>query len=242
MHEENLLVIGASSALGIEFLSKHGSRYTNVIAHCNSHSIELESLARKVIFNIQIVSSDLNTEGGPQKIINTIELSGLQIDFVAFFAAPRLHIKRFHKLAWEDFQRHINVQTRTTFQLMKYLLPSMGRRNHGKFVFVMSSVLNCSPPQGMADYVVGKYTLLGLIKSAAVEYAGRHICINAVSPSMIDTPFIGEIPRSMVEMNAEAHPRGANATPAELVSIVNFLLSDAAGYITGQNIIATGGA
>jgi 3-oxoacyl-[acyl-carrier protein] reductase len=242
MHEGNILIIGASSALGIGFIRAHGSRYSNVFAHCHNKAGELAALANEVGLKLNIIASDLSTEPGTANLIAEVESSGLQIDAVAFFAAPRLHIQRFHKLNWQDFARHVDVQARTAFLLMQSLLPGMARRRQGKLVFVLSSVLDGKPPQGMADYVFGKYALLGLIKSAAVEYAGKCVCINAVSPSMMETPFLNEVPDALVEMNAEAHPRGTNATPTEIIPVVRFLLSEEASFITGQNIIATGGA
>ena len=242
MRKENLIIIGASSALGTGFLRAYGSRYANIIAHCHNKPGELKALAIESGLKLNIIACDLSTEAGAANLVAAVETSGLQIDALAFFAAPRLHIQRFYKLKWEDVAHHIDIQTRTAFLLMQNLLPGMARRKQGKLVFVLSSVLDGKPPQGMADYVIGKYALLGLIKSAAAEYAGKHVCINAVSPSMMETPFLDEVPGALIEMNAEVHPRGANATPTEIIPVVCFLLSEEAGFITGQNIITTGGA
>lgn len=242
MRNENLLIVGASSTLGIGYIRAYATEYSKIIAHCNTNATQLREIAREGNFNIDIIESDLSSNEGAALLVEFIEASRLQIDTIAFFAAPRLQLKRFHKLEWEEFLLHLNVQAKASFIVLKYLLPKMAMHKRGKVVFVLSSVLDGKPPQGVSDYMLGKYAMLALMKSAAAEYASKSICINAVSPSMMETKFVDGIPGSLVEINAEAHPRGANAKPNEIIPIVRFLLSKDSAFITGQNIIATGGA
>jgi 3-oxoacyl-[acyl-carrier protein] reductase len=239
MHNGNILIIGASSALGVEFIRSYGHEYAHIIAHCNSNERELtEFIAHG---HLSIIRCDLSSEEGVNRLLKHDEVSKRQLDSVIFIAAPRLQIVRFHKLSWDHILLQINVQARAAFMIVKSILPGMAERKSGKIVFILSSVLDGKPPQGMSDYVVGKHTVLGLMKAIAAEYAGKGICVNAVSPSMMATKFVEKLPPLLVEMSADAHPRGANAKPSEIVPVIRFLLSKDASFITGQNIIASGG-
>ena len=75
----------------------------------------------------------------------------------------------------------------------------------------------------------------------AVEYAGKGITINGISPEMIETKFLSETPELIVKSNARENPLGRNLVVGDVVPAIKFLLSDQAGCITGQNIAITGG-
>lgn len=240
-NEKNLLIIGASSALGVSFISTYGNEFSTIFAHSNEHKHSLDALAN-MHPNIRVISADLATIEGVSSLISQVESADRPVTSIAFLAAPRLQLKRFSKLEWPDFERHINIQSRAAFEIMKAFLPIMASRKCGKIAFALSSVIDGKPPQGMADYTVGKYTMLGLVKAAAVEYAGKGICINAVSPSMMETKFVESIPSTIIEQNAESHPRGRNASPEDIIPTLHFLLSKESDFVTGQNIVATGGA
>ena len=82
----------------------------------------------------------------------------------------------------------------------------------------------------------------GLVKSLAVEYAKFGITVNCVAPSMMETHFLKDTPDLIVQAAAEDNPMGRNATPADVVPAMAFLLSDEAGFITGVTLPVTGGS
>jgi 3-oxoacyl-[acyl-carrier protein] reductase len=118
----------------------------------------------------------------------------------------------------------------------------MAKDGFGKIVFMLSSVCYGVPPKTLAHYTTTKYALLGLMKALAAEYADKHISINAVSPSMMDTSFLSELPAKLIEISAAAHPLKRNASTREVAPIIKFLLSRDADYITGANIPIAGGS
>jgi 3-oxoacyl-[acyl-carrier protein] reductase len=91
-------------------------------------------------------------------------------------------------------------------------------------------------------YTVIKHAQLGLMRALASEYADTGLCVNAVSPGMVDTQFLDNVPELVKEMSASASPRRRNAKPDEVVDAIEFLLSPKASYITGIEIPVTGGA
>ena len=79
------------------------------------------------------------------------------------------------------------------------------------------------------------------MKSLAAEYADKGITVNGVSPEMIDTRFLQDLPDLIKEMNASSMPQGKNLTVDQVVPTLEFLLSDGADMINGQNIAINDG-
>ena len=104
-----------------------------------------------------------------------------------------------------------------------------------------SYTIGC-PPKNTAAYVMAKSAIGGLVKSLAVEYARFGVTVNCVAPSMMETNFLKDTPDLIVQAAAEENPMGRNATPADVVPAMAFLLSDEAGFITGVTLPVTGGS
>jgi NAD(P)-dependent dehydrogenase (short-subunit alcohol dehydrogenase family) len=94
-----------------------------------------------------------------------------------------------------------------------------------------------------AAMTAAKGALLPLMRSLALELAPRRIRVNAVSPGLIDTPAYSKmgVSREMIDSWARDVPLGRVGAPADIAEAVAFLASDAAGYITGDNLVVSGG-
>ncbi len=87
-----------------------------------------------------------------------------------------------------------------------------------------------------------EYALLGLMKALSVEYADRGIMVNGISPSMMETKFLKDVPELIVQQAAMNSPFGRNLLVEEIVPAFEFLLSEGGDRITGQNIVISGGS
>lgn len=241
MSDNHILIIGASSAIGCEIIRQIADDSIVIIAHYNSGKQRLDELSSQVKAKIIPIQADLESEAGIAVLIEEVSLLCDAPCKIVFLAAPRLTMVRFKDLTWSDFKHHADMQLQTAVMLLGKFLPKMAKAEYGRVVFMLSSVTLGVPPSNMSHYVVAKYALLGMMKSLAAEYANRRITVNAVSPSMIETGFLGYIPEKIVELAAQQHPLKRNATPADIAPVVKLLLSDAAGYLTGVNIPVTGG-
>ena len=148
---------------------------------------------------------------------------------------------KFSKLTWDKFQQEINISLRSLVVILNYFLPLMAKNNYGKVEIMLTSYTTNIPPKYLASYVTIKYALLGLIKALSSEYSNKGIRINGVSPSMIETKFLENIPELVVKQNALNSVTGKNLTLEEVIPTFEFLLSDKSDCITGQNIAITNG-
>jgi 3-oxoacyl-[acyl-carrier protein] reductase len=240
MADRTVLVLGASSDLAIEAL--HGLPFIDatVLAHYHSDASRLEQLS--LPHTVVPIKADLADSGEVTAMIERIAVNHAPPDAILHFAAPKLSLHRFHQTQWSDFARELGVQVESICRVLQAFIPQMAKNRYGKVVFVLSSAVSGKPPKNMPHYVTAKYALLGLMKCLAAEYADKQLNINAVSPSMVDTKFLVDVPGKLAELAAYNHPLKRNAEPRDIAPMVNFLLSDAAAYITGENIAVTGGA
>ncbi len=144
-------------------------------------------------------------------------------------------------LTEEEWGRIVNINLRGVFLCMKYEIPLMLQHGGG-------AIVNTSSGAGVkgfkAAYAAAKHGVIGLTKSAALDYAPQNIRINAVCPGIIETPmmqrFSGGTPESRQAVIAQ-EPVGRMGKPEEIAATVVWLCSDAASFVTGHAMVADGG-
>lgn len=126
---------------------------------------------------------------------------------------------------------------------MKYELRQMERQGGGAIVNC-SSIGGMTGNPGISSYIASKHAVIGLTRTAALEYATKGVRVNAVCPGPIDTP----IARAVVNWNEEALaalvsdvPMRRLGKPEEIASAVLWLCSPGAGYVTGHSLVVDGG-
>ncbi|CAG1011623.1 MAG: SDR family oxidoreductase [Rhizobiaceae bacterium] len=141
-----------------------------------------------------------------------------------------------------DGWRHvIDVNLHGVFYGMKYQIAAMLKSGGGSIVN-MSSILGSVGFVNACAYVSAKHALLGLTRTAAMEYAAQGVRINAVGPAFIDTPLLSKnLDQAMLNQLAALHPAGRIGQPEEVSALTCFLLSDRASFITGSYHLVDGG-
>ena len=117
----------------------------------------------------------------------------------------------------------------------------MAKAKGGRVITMLSSVTLGVPPKALTKYITVKYALLGLMKALASEYANKKVTVNCISPSMVETQFLSNLDKRIVQLTAEAHPLKRNAVVGDIIPVILMLLSDDSAYINGVNIPITGG-
>lgn len=140
----------------------------------------------------------------------------------------------------EDFDRVVEVNLKGTFNCCRAVIPAMVKARGGRIVN-MSSVVGVFGNAGQVNYAASKAGVIGLTKSLAREVAARNITVNAVAPGFIETDMTDAMPQAAREAALGRIAARRMGSAQEVASVVAFLASNAAGYVTGQVIGVDGG-
>ncbi|BBZ15372.1 SDR family NAD(P)-dependent oxidoreductase [Mycobacterium branderi] len=152
----------------------------------------------------------------------------------------------FHDLDFAEWQRVVDVNLNGVFHCVQAVLPDMLTAGWGRIVNISSSSTHSGTPM-RAHYVAAKSAVNGLTKVLALEYGPHGITVNAVPPGFIDTPMLrnaerrGDFGHLSIDDLIAATPVRRIGRPEDIAAVCGFLVSEDAGYITGQIIGVNGG-
>ncbi|MHB0866321.1 MAG: 3-oxoacyl-[acyl-carrier-protein] reductase [Thermoleophilia bacterium] len=144
------------------------------------------------------------------------------------------------RMSEEDFDAVIDTSLKGAFLMSRAVARGMMKARAGNIINV-SSVIGRRGNAGQANYAAAKAGLIGLTKSLARELAPRGVRVNAVAPGYVVTDMTAQLPDEIKERIMTSTPLGRLATPEEVASVIVFLASPAAAYITGAVIPVDGG-
>jgi NAD(P)-dependent dehydrogenase (short-subunit alcohol dehydrogenase family) len=240
-----VVVTGASRGIGravCASLAKSGAKHI-FATDLDRQQGALEELARDLGSNTLKVdhgTADLADPAAAKRVIAAAEAAMGGIDGLvsnAGIAAPA----PLKDLTVDSWDRVLNVNTRATFLLAQAAYPALAASKGA--IVTIASMSGINPQVGMGAYSVSKGAVIMLSNLMAQEWARDGIRANAVSPGFIRTPLSEQV-YADAELKARREalvPLGAIAGPEEIGEVVAFLLSPAARYITGQNIVVDGG-
>jgi NAD(P)-dependent dehydrogenase (short-subunit alcohol dehydrogenase family) len=140
----------------------------------------------------------------------------------------------------EGWQKVISINLDGVFYCMKNQIPQMLKTGGGSIIN-MASILGQVGFANSAGYVAAKHGVVGLTKSAALEYATEKIRVNSVGPGFINTPLLSALPKEALEPIAQLHAVKRLGESEEVAALVTFLASDEASFITGNYYAVDGG-
>lgn len=140
----------------------------------------------------------------------------------------------------DEWNQVINADLNSVYRLCKVCLRGMIKARYGRIVNI-TSVVGLSGNAGQTNYAAAKAGIIGFTKSLAQEVAGRNITVNAVAPGFIISDMTGNLPASQREALLAQIPMGRMGNTEEIASVVLFLVSVLADYITGETINVNGG-
>jgi len=244
LSEKHVLISGCNGGIGIEILKllvKNGAKIS-MSYHKNRDQIDnFLDENKEYTKNIEVYQADLTNDNDLDTMLNSV-LKKQPVDIFIHLPTHPYEHKDLMKTTWHDIQNHINLQAKSFFNISKQLVPYMKLKKRGVLVNILTSYVVGKPPNGVSDYVVGKYSLLGLTKSMAVELGKFGIRVNSISPSMVNSPLTDKLPSKLKEMTKSQIPlENRLAESTEIAGVTLFLCSKYANYINGENILVTGG-
>lgn len=234
-------ILGASSDIGMTYiehiLESVDEDDITIIAHYRSMNARLQEITRKgKSVSIELLQADLSSHKELLEMLSYIHDKYNTPTHILCLAATPYRYIRVKEYEYERLKNDMEVQLYSVAETMKFFLPSMEAQHYGKMVVMLSSCTIGEPPKFLPEYVATKYALLGLVKSAAMEYADTGVCIYGFSPSMVETKFLKNIGRKIRETSAENSPLHRNLIPEDLIPTLDLLLDNDERKMNGINI------
>ena len=235
------LVTGASRGIGAAIADNLGAAGYIVVGTATSQSgadkisqrlADAKSVGAGMVLDVtqtesieQLLKSVIEMFGAPTILINN---AGITKDNI---------LMRMKEDEWLDV---VNTNLTAVFRLCKACVRPMTKARWGRIVNI-SSVVGSMGNSGQSNYSASKAGVEGFGRALAKEIGSRSITVNTMAPGIIDTDMTRDFPEANKDALLSQIPLARLGMPSEIAAVVSFLVSDAAGYITGETIHINGG-
>jgi NAD(P)-dependent dehydrogenase (short-subunit alcohol dehydrogenase family) len=239
------IVTGGSSGIGRATaiaLGKEGVK-TAIAARRIKEGEETVRLVKEAGSDGIFVKTDVSNEDDVKSLVEKIIKTYGRLDYAFNNAGMTETMTPLIDQTSDIFDQIMNVNVKSVWLCMKYEIPEMIRIGGGSIVN-MSSIAGVLGFPQLPIYIASKHAVLGLTKSAALEYAKSGIRINAVAPGGVETDMpkqaLGDN-HQILETFKSMHPIGRFGDPEEIANAVVWLLSDKASFVLGHTLLVDGG-
>lgn len=238
--DSTVLVTGASRGIGRAIALRAAQDGFDVVVHCRSRVDQAEAVAadiRSLGRNARVLSFDIaDRAAAAQALEADIAEHGTYYGVVCNAGIARDNA--FPAMSGEDWDAVIHTNLDAFYNVLNPLvMPLVRRRKPGRIV-TLSSVSGLVGNRGQTNYSAAKAGIIGASKALALELASRAITVNCVAPGLIDTEMVSD---EVADEALKMIPMRRMGKPEEVASVVSFLLSEQASYVTRQVISVNGG-
>lgn len=234
----DVLVTGASRGIGKAialYLAKNGY---NLVLHCSKNAERLNDLKSEIEskgVKARALAFDISNRAEAEKVLlNDIETNGVYYGIV--LNAGIAMDNPFPAMEDNEWDKVLDTNLGGFYNVIRPIIMPLIQAKKGRIV-VMSSISGQCGNRGQVNYSASKAGLIGAAKALSQEVAKRHITVNCVAPGVIETEMTEDLPQEVVKQI----PMKRMGSAKEVASAVNYLLSEDAGYITGQVVAINGG-
>ena len=242
LNKKTVLITGASRGIGkgiATVFAEHGANvvftYSASVDAANALETELNALGVQA----KGYQSDAADFEQAQKLVENVLTDFSTID-VLINNAGITKDNLLMRISEDDFDKVIEVNLKSVFNLTKAVQRTMLKQRHGSIIN-MSSVVGVKGNAGQSNYAASKAGIIGFSKSVALELGSRNIRCNVIAPGFIETEMTAKLSEEVVAGWRAGIPLKRGGTPNDVANACVFLASDLSSYITGQVINVDGG-
>ena len=242
LENKTVLITGASRGIGkgiATVFAQHGANvvftYSSSVDAANALETELQALGVQAK-GYQSNAADFEQA---QELIENVLADFSTID-VLINNAGITKDNLLMRISEEDFDKVIEVNLKSVFNLTKAVQRTMLKQRHGSIIN-MSSVVGVKGNAGQSNYAASKAGIIGFSKSIALELGSRNIRCNVIAPGFIETEMTAKLSEEVIAGWRAGIPLKRGGTPNDVANACVFLASDLSSYITGQVLNVDGG-
>lgn len=242
LENKTVLITGASRGIGrgiATVFAEHGANvvftYSSSVDAANALEKELQSLGVQAK-GYQSNAADFDQA---QELVEKLLADFSTID-VLINNAGITKDNLLMRISEEDFDKVIEVNLKSVFNLTKAVQRTMLKQRHGSIIN-MSSVVGVKGNAGQSNYAASKAGIIGFSKSIALELGSRNIRCNVIAPGFIETEMTAQLSEDVVAGWRAGIPLKRGGSPTDVANACVFLASDLSSYITGQVLNVDGG-
>jgi 3-oxoacyl-[acyl-carrier protein] reductase len=236
------LVTGAASGIGracaLE-LARYGANVSVVDVAGEDVMIQTSHVLRETGARIATFNADVTDHGKASRIVSETRVRLGRLDILVNAAGVNQDAPLWEMME-SQWDRVLNINLKGTFNYMSAVSRHFREQKAGKIVNI-ASIQAWRASFGVSNYSASKAGVIGLTKSAAVELGRSGVNVNAVAPGFIRTPMMERLPAKVREDAERESVLGRIGEPEEVASVVAFLCSDSARYVTGAVVCVDGG-
>ena len=242
LQNKTVLITGASRGIGkgiATIFAEHGANvvftYSSSVDASNALETELQALGVQAK-GYQSNAADFEQA---QELVENVLADFSTID-VLINNAGITKDNLLMRISEKDFDKVIEVNLKSVFNLTKAVQRTMLKQRHGSIIN-MSSVVGVKGNAGQSNYAASKAGIIGFSKSIALELGSRNIRCNVIAPGFIETEMTAKLSEEVVAGWRAGIPLKRGGSPNDVANACVFLASDLSSYITGQVINVDGG-
>ena len=236
------LVTGGATGIGAATVQALAAEKNSVALQYSSSQEEAKKLADQLNgqgFKVEIFQADLSKKGAAENLAAQVKKNLGDIDILVNNAGV-MSDSSIIQMSDDFWDEAINVNLTAAFKLIRACAPSMVSKKWGRVINISSQVA-LTGSANHAHYATAKAGLLGLTYSAAKEYGAFGVTVNAVLPGRIESKMIADRSIGRLDEWLSQTPLNRLGRPDEVASMIKYLASEAASYITGAAINVNGG-
>ncbi|WP_048645870.1 SDR family NAD(P)-dependent oxidoreductase [Nitratireductor soli] len=239
------LVTGSSRGIGAAIAQGLAGAGARIVLH-GQHADAAEPIHSSIVERggtAWALGGDLRERGAGIRLLEEAERIAGPVDILIINASAQVNAM-LADICDDDFDLQLDVNLRSTFEMLRHVLPSMASRGWGRVVNI-GSINQLRPKSIVTAYAATKAAQHNLIQSQARDFAASNVLLNTLAPGLVDTDRNAERkaadPQGWDAYVRQLNWMGRAASAQEMVGAALFLSSDACSFMTGETIVLSGG-